>query len=203
VAVANHQPWGCRFCAPVTAPASMDNEGFGRGGFRGSLTQLKHLLSYASRFESPLTRKAGFRLAGLYREGVEPSGPRRKLSGHMIFPLSWHPDATIVPPKTGPPLIALRLSLLPAYPLRDQVCLHPSCSARQHGPSALCRSRLLGGAPPLKQPVLLYPRSPRSSPGYAVPDHHHLTGPLRPARKHITISPRSGLYAMPSRCGSA
>ena len=33
-------------------------------GFRGSLTQLPHLLSYASRFVLPLTRKAGFRLAG-------------------------------------------------------------------------------------------------------------------------------------------
>jgi len=30
----------------------------------GSLTQLRHLLSYASRFVLPLTRKAGFRLAG-------------------------------------------------------------------------------------------------------------------------------------------
>src|SRR5215467_11594891 len=57
-----------------TAPASWDNEGFGRRGFRGSLTQPRHLLSYASRFVLPLTRKAGFRLAGLYREGVEPSG---------------------------------------------------------------------------------------------------------------------------------
>jgi hypothetical protein len=46
------------------APASRDNEGFGRWEFRGSLTQLRHLLSYASRFVLPLTRKAGFRLAG-------------------------------------------------------------------------------------------------------------------------------------------
>jgi hypothetical protein len=33
-------------------------------GFRGSLTQLRHLLSYASRFVLPLARKARFRLAG-------------------------------------------------------------------------------------------------------------------------------------------
>jgi hypothetical protein len=46
------------------APACYHNEGFGRCGFRGSLTQLRHLLSYASRFVLPLTRKAGFRLAG-------------------------------------------------------------------------------------------------------------------------------------------
>src|ERR1700728_248808 len=32
--------------------------------FRGSLTQLRHPLSYASRFVLPLTRKARFRLAG-------------------------------------------------------------------------------------------------------------------------------------------
>jgi hypothetical protein len=32
-----------------------------------------------------------------------------------------------------------RLSLLPAYPSRNQVCLRPSCSPRQHGPPVLCR----------------------------------------------------------------
>src|SRR6516162_4732523 len=59
-------------------------------------------------------------------------------------------DVSIVPPKipyggfslgtapklacqTGPSLITRRLSLLPACPSRDQVCLHPSCSPRQHG----------------------------------------------------------------------
>jgi hypothetical protein len=35
-----------------------------RLAFRGSLTQLRHPLTYASRFVSPLTRKARFRLAG-------------------------------------------------------------------------------------------------------------------------------------------
>jgi hypothetical protein len=29
--------------------------------------------------------------------------------------------------------------LLPACPSRDQVCLHPSCSPRQHGSPVLCR----------------------------------------------------------------
>ena len=29
--------------------------------------------------------------------------------------------------------------MLPACPSRNQVCLHPSCSPRQHGSSALCR----------------------------------------------------------------
>jgi len=29
--------------------------------------------------------------------------------------------------------------LLPAYPPRDQVCLHPSCSPQQHGSPVLCR----------------------------------------------------------------
>jgi hypothetical protein len=41
--------------------------------------------------------------------------------------------------RTGPSLIALRLSLLPACPLRDQVCLRPSCSPWQHGASVLSR----------------------------------------------------------------
>jgi hypothetical protein len=101
----------------------------------------------------------------------------------------------------GYSLVALRLSLLPACPLRDQVCLHPSCSPRQHGPSALSRSHLLGGAPPFKRLSSLYPRGPRS--GYVVPYHRHLSGPMRPTRRHIAISPHSGLYAMPSLCGSA
>jgi hypothetical protein len=36
-------------------------------------------------------------LAGLYREGVEPSGSLRKVSVHMVIPLSCPPDATHVP----------------------------------------------------------------------------------------------------------
>jgi transposase InsO family protein len=44
---------------------------------------------------------------------------------------------------------------------------------------------------------------PRSGSGYRVPIHHHLLGPIRPPRRHIVISPHSGLYAMPSLCGSA
>ena len=48
-----------------------------------------------------------------------------------------------------------------------------------------------------------YPRGPRSGPGYRVPDRHHLIDPIRPTRGHTAISPHSGLYAMPSLCGSA
>ena len=47
------------------------------------------------------------------------------------------------------------------------------------------------------------PRGPRSGPGYSVPIRHHLIGLIRPTRRHIAISPHSGLYAMPSLCGSA
>src|SRR5262249_55295968 len=35
--------------------------------------------------------------------------------------------------QMAPSPITLRLSLLPAYPSRGQVCVHPSCSPRQHG----------------------------------------------------------------------
>jgi hypothetical protein len=48
-----------------------------------------------------------------------------------------------------------------------------------------------------------YPRSPRSCPSYAVSGRHHLIDPIRPTRGHIAVSPQSGLYAMPSLCGSA
>jgi hypothetical protein len=46
--------------------------------------------------------------------------------------------------QTAPSLIALRFSLLPPQPSRDQVCVHPSCSPRQHGFSVQCRRHLLG-----------------------------------------------------------
>ena len=48
-----------------------------------------------------------------------------------------------------------------------------------------------------------YPRGPRSGPGCSVPVRRHLIGPIRPTRGHIAISPHSGLFAMPSLCGSA
>src|SRR4029077_5764075 len=51
--------------------------------------------------------------------------------------------------------------------------------------------------------VVLRPRGPRSCPGYAVSNRAHLIDPIRPTREHIAISPHSGLYAMPSLCGSA
>src|SRR5262245_31092388 len=35
-------------------------------------------------------------LAGLYREGVEPSGSLRKVSDHMTILLSCSPDATLI-----------------------------------------------------------------------------------------------------------
>jgi len=38
--------------------------------------------------------------------------------------------------------------------------------------------------------------------GYSVPVRHHLIDPIRPTRGHTAISPHSGLYAMPSLCGS-
>ena len=67
---------------------------------------------------------------------------------------------------------------------------------------ALCRAadsiaHRLGGL------LLLHPRGPRSGSGYSVPIRHHLIDPIRPTRGHIAISPQSGLYAMPSLCGSA
>jgi hypothetical protein len=48
----------------VAAPALRTAKASGDVRFRGSLTQLRHPLTYASRFVLPLTRKARFRLAG-------------------------------------------------------------------------------------------------------------------------------------------
>ena len=49
-------------------------------------------------------------LAGLYREGVTPSGSLRKVSGHMVIPLSCPPDATHVPYQS---LVELRAASMP------------------------------------------------------------------------------------------
>ena len=49
-------------------------------------------------------------LAGLYREGVEPSGSLRKVSYHMIILLSCPPDATHVPYES---LVELRAASMP------------------------------------------------------------------------------------------
>ena len=70
------------------------------------------------------------------------------------------------------------------------------------GSPALCRAvdsiaHRHGGS------LLLRRRGPRSGPGCSVPVRRHLIGPIRPTRRHIAISPHSGLYAMPSLCGSA
>src|SRR5262249_45046657 len=107
--------------------------------------------------------------------------------------------------QTEPSVIALRLSLLPASPSRDQVCLHPSCFPRQHGSSVQSRKppARWSTAPPCERPTSLYSRGPRSGPGYVVLVHHHLIDPIRPSRGHTAISPHSGLYAVPSLCGSA
>ena len=70
------------------------------------------------------------------------------------------------------------------------------------GSLAQCRAGRLDCAPPGGW-VALRPRGPRSGSGYSVPNRHHLIGPIRPTRRYIAISPLSGLYAMPSLCGSA
>src|SRR5215467_10066281 len=79
------------------APASLDDEGFGRWAFRGSITQRQHLLSYASRFVLPLTCKAGFRLAGW----PLPGGCRTLWTAAKGFRSHDHPPLLTL---QGPPL---------------------------------------------------------------------------------------------------
>src|SRR5215831_9475004 len=95
------------------------------------------------------------------------------------------------------------LSLLPACAVRRLVCIRPSCTLVVTTVCpALCRAAASvvhrrGGI------LLLRPRGPRSGSGCSVPILHHLFDPIRPTRGRTAISPRSGLYAMPSLCGSA
>ena len=97
----------------------------------------------------------------------------------------------------------LRLSLLPAFPLADPVCLHPSCSPQQHGVSVQCRSPPAQWSTAMRATYIALLQGPRSGPGYVVLAHHHLIDPIRPSRRHTAISPHGGLYAVPSLCGSA
>ena len=101
-----------------------------------------------------------------------------------------------------PSRIVSGLSLLPAYAVQRPVCIHPLCASWSQRLSRTVSGRRLDRAPP-RGSLLLRPRGPRSGPGYSVPVRHHLIGPIRPTRGHTAISPQSGLYAMPSLCGSA
>jgi len=98
------------------APACYHNEGFGRCGFRGSLTQLQHLLSYASRFVLPFTRKAGFRLAGWPLPGV--SNP---LDHYERFQITW----------SSPFPVLLTLDSCRADPTLVTAALGPGCVKTQ------------------------------------------------------------------------
>ena len=129
-----------------------------------------------------------------------------RFSSPALFPARYGGFSLSTAPKLacqiGPSLIPLRLSLLPAYPSRDQVCIHPSCSPRQHGFSVQVGGHLLSGTPPCERHASLYSRGPRSGPGYAVLDHHHLIDPIRPTRRHIAISSHSA-YTRCLRCTGA
>jgi hypothetical protein len=81
--------------SPRCCPRYPYGEGFGIGYF-GANPQLRHLLPYASGVALP-PHLQGLLPAGwlsLYREGVEPSGSLRKVSGRLtIILLSCSPDA--------------------------------------------------------------------------------------------------------------
>jgi hypothetical protein len=66
--------------------------------FRGSLTQLRHPLTYASRFVLPLTRKARFRrLAGFAGRASNPLDRYERFQLVLTtIPLSCSPDASAI-----------------------------------------------------------------------------------------------------------
>src|SRR5215469_6242258 len=89
-----------------TTRASDDDNNFGAD--LRSLSTCSPTLR-ASRCRSRARLASGW-LAGLYREGVEPSGSLRKVSNHMVIPLSCPPDATHVPYRS---LVELRAAYTP------------------------------------------------------------------------------------------
>jgi hypothetical protein len=86
----------------------------------------------ASRCRSRPRLASGW-LAGLYREGVEPSGSLRKVSDRMIIPLSCPPDATHVPFES---LVEVRAAYTPDA-ARSVSGHRPSSSRRKGHPAVL------------------------------------------------------------------
>src|SRR5215472_8402999 len=88
----------------------MEDEGFNDrdfGAHSRSFSTCSPTLRVSSR-DSHARLTSGW-LAGLYREGVEPSGSLRKVSDHMVIPLSCHPDATILLLRPLPDANSIRL----------------------------------------------------------------------------------------------
>ena len=99
-------PWRSHRCCPRW----MEDEGFNNEAFGAhsrSFSTRSPTLRASSR-DSHARLTSGW-LAGLYREGVEPSGSLRKVSDHMVIPLSCHPDATILLLRPLPDASSIRL----------------------------------------------------------------------------------------------
>jgi hypothetical protein len=91
-------PWRSHRCCPHfwTVKAS-DDEHFGAHSRSfGTCSPTLRVSCCHSR-----ARLASGWLAGLYREGVEPSGSLRKVSAHTVILLSCHPDATQIASVPG------------------------------------------------------------------------------------------------------
>ena len=82
--------------------------------------------------------------------------------------------------QTGPSLITRRLSLLPAYPSRNQVCLHSSCSSRQHGPPVLCRRSPARWSPAMRATYIALLQGPSLRSGFCCPGPSTLNRPHPP-----------------------
>jgi len=97
----------------------------------------------------------------------------------------------------------LRLSLLPAYPLRTEVCRYLSHVLGAHTWSALCPTLRRQLHAVIREDHAPLPQGSSLESGLFCPSPSSLIDPIRPTRGHIRISPVTGLYGMPSLCGSA
>jgi hypothetical protein len=150
------------------------------------------------------THTQGWLPAGWLAFTGRASNPLDHVERFQITPSSSYPGILTLSPvrlegwrfsrRLPDPLPSL--SLLPACAGHRSVCVRPSCIAQR----PTCTRSESG---PAARQCTTFPRGPRSGPGCSVPVRHHLIGPIRPTRRHIAISPHSGLYVMPSLCGSA
>ena len=70
--------------------------------------------------------------------------------------------------------------MLPAYPPRDQVCLHPSCSPQQHGSPVLCRRPPARWNTAIRATYIALLQGPSLRPGLCCPGPSSLNRPHPP-----------------------
>jgi len=129
-----------------------------------------------------------------------PTSPRSSLR----FRTAGFPSVRLQswPIRQGLPMIMRRLSLLPACPSRDQVCLHPSCPPRQHGSPVLCRRPPARWSTAMRATYVALLQGPSLRSGFCCPGPSTLNRPHPPhSQAHHNFAFRRLTWGL--RCAGA